>query len=99
MPFKRDDAHAESTHSRGHRAADIAVTYDANGVTLDRQDIEGFPDAGHLIADHAPKVFGEIQDGRQGKFSERRAEHSGAISEGHLAIDEFGEENFLEARR
>ena len=49
------------------------------------------PIAGFLVADHAPEVFGEIQNRAQREFAERLAEDAAAVGQGNWDLDLGGQ--------
>src|SRR5215831_13572366 len=87
---------AHAACARGHRAADVAISDDAEGLSRDFGDVELLPAAGFLVADHAAQVFGEIQHGGEGELTERLAEDAAAVGERHGARDQFGEQLAVE---
>src|SRR5260221_588718 len=98
MPLYGEDVHAHGADSGGNRAADIAVSDDPDGLPGNGQYVERLPARSHLIANHAPKIFSEVEDCGESEFAERRAENAAAIGHDDVTGDQFGEERALEAR-
>jgi hypothetical protein len=95
MALEREDGHAEWTNACRHRATDVAAANDSNGVARNRKDVKLLPDTGHLIANHAAKIFGEMEDGRESEFTQRCAEDADAVGESHRTFDKLREERTL----
>src|SRR6266404_3150534 len=98
MSLYGEDVHAHGADSGGDRSTDVSVSNDTYRLAGNREHIERLPLAGHLIADHATKIFGEVEDCGESKFAERRAENAAAVGHDDIAGDQFGEERALEAR-
>src|SRR6266850_6315217 len=98
MSLYGEDVHAHGADSGGNRAADIAVSDDSYGLARDWQDVERLPARSHLVANHAPKIFGEVEDCGESEFAERWAENAAAVGHDDIAGDQFGEKRALEAR-
>src|SRR5712671_763638 len=97
MSLYGEDVHAHGADSGGDRAADITVSDDSYGLARDWQDVERLPTGSHLVANHAAKIFGEVEDCGESKFSERRTKDAASIGHDDIAGDQFGEERALEA--
>src|SRR5689334_3507937 len=99
MPLESKDVHPQGTNALSDRATNIAITDDPDGLPRDHFDIKWLPSSRHLVTNHAAKVFGEIQDRAECKFTERSAEYSFAIGEDDIAGDQFREQHSLQTDR
>src|SRR5882757_7581544 len=98
MALDGEDVHAHGADSGGDRATDVTVSNDTYRLAGNREHIERLPLTGHLIANHAAKIFGEIEDYGESKLAERRAENAAAVGHDDIAGDQFGKKRALEAR-
>src|SRR5712675_1267669 len=98
MSLYGEDVHAHGADSGGDRATDVTVSNDTYRLAGNREHIERLPLAGHLVANHAAKIFSEIEDCGEREFAERRAENAAAVSHDDIAGDQFGKKRALEAR-
>src|SRR5712675_3054287 len=97
MSLYGEDVHAHGADSGGDRATDVTVSNDTYRLAGNREHIERLPLTGHLIANHAAKIFGEIEDCGESELAERRAENAAAVGHDDVAGDQFGEQGSLKA--
>lgn len=64
MALERENGHTEWARASGNRASDIAITHDTDDFARNRKYVELLPHPCDLIAHHAAKIFGEIENGR-----------------------------------
>ena len=93
MTLERQNMHAHGVNAAGDGTADVAVAHDADGLAGDLFHIELFPAARFLVAEHAAKILGKVENRGESEFAQRRREDAATVGERNRALDEFRKEN------
>src|SRR5215471_16628137 len=87
-----ENFHTHRTHAFGDFMADVPIADYAKGLACTKCHVEFFPAASHLVADHAAKILGEIENSAEYKLAEGRTEDADTVGQGNVAFDQLGEE-------
>src|SRR5271156_2541199 len=80
-------------------AAYIAIAHNTDSLPGDLFYVELLPHARYLVADHAPKILGEVENRRKREFCQRQAEDPTPVGKRHLARNQLREKRAVQSGR
>src|SRR5512133_2552394 len=98
-PLESEHIHTKCAGAGRHLSSDTSVSNNSERLARDHRYVKRLPSTCHLIANHAPKIFREVQNRSQSKLSQRSTEDAAAIGQDHVTIDQLGEKRLFQTGR